>query len=461
MEQRGDLIPVVLITSDPEWEKGIREFLINSGRVHLVRVFASPDQAVQLLPHVRPSPEIVLLTENAGGVPELSTCRQISQMMPQAAVILVVSDTLFDDPRYLRSAMASGADDVLRMTRPMRFQGWIESMERVRDLLRARTVATRRETGRVVAVFSLKGGVGKTTLALGLADRLAAAPPEPSRVVYVDLNWHAGMTETLVGHPASRSWLESLDFQQWSPAIVDALITRAREALRFDFLAAPREEDHYGMLRDLFLLHRLPPEEAPELDRLARLLSDGRAVEDEILQDVNRRCVQHARIEHALATALHHLLINLRAYYRYVVLDLPPSADFLTLLALQRADRIVLVLTPDLAALRATHLGLDLLQRSAIPGEIGVVLNRATRRSEIRPDTLQRLLRGISWLAAVPEDPWMAWDRSPADVLRRPGLLEAIGRMVDYMFPSTPPGEEASRRRSMGASGSRAAEVRS
>lgn len=43
MEQRGDLIPVVLITSDPEWEKGIREFLINSGRVHLVRVFASPD----------------------------------------------------------------------------------------------------------------------------------------------------------------------------------------------------------------------------------------------------------------------------------------------------------------------------------------------------------------------------------------------------------------------------------
>lgn len=213
MEQRGDLIPVVLITSDPEWEKGIREFLINSGRVHLVRVFASPDQAVQLLPHVRPSPEIVLLTENAGGVPELSTCRQISQMMPQAAVILVVSDTLFDDPRYLRSAMASGADDVLRMTRPMRFQGWIESMERVRDLLRARTVATRRETGRVVAVFSLKGGVGKTTLALGLADRLAAAPPEPFRVVYVDLNWHAGMTETLVGHPASRSWLESLDFQ--------------------------------------------------------------------------------------------------------------------------------------------------------------------------------------------------------------------------------------------------------
>jgi hypothetical protein len=39
MEPRTDLIPVVLITSDPDWEKGIREFLTNSGRVHLVRTF--------------------------------------------------------------------------------------------------------------------------------------------------------------------------------------------------------------------------------------------------------------------------------------------------------------------------------------------------------------------------------------------------------------------------------------
>ncbi len=434
MERRADLIPVVLITSDPEWERGIREFLVNSGRVHLARVFQNPEQAIQLLPHVRPAPEIILITENAGGVPELSTCRQISQLMPHVAVILVVSEALFDDPRYLRSAMASGADDVLRITRPMRFQGWIESMERVRDLLRARAVATRRETGRVVAVFSLKGGVGKTTLALGLADRLAGMS-ESSRVVYVDMNWHAGMTETLTGHPSSRSWLESLDFQQWSPAIVDALITRARDTLRFDILAAPREEDHRGMLRDLLLLNRLPPEEAPELERLARVLSDGRPIEDEILQDVARRCIQHARVEHALATALHHLLINLRAYYQYVVLDLPPAADFLTMLALQRADRILIILTPDLAALRAAHLAIDLLQWGAVPGEIGVVLNRATRRSEIRPDTLQRLLKGISWLAAIPEDPWMTNDRAPADVLRRPGLLEAIGRVAAQMFP--------------------------
>lgn len=434
MERRGDLIPVVLITSDPEWEKGIREFLANSGRVHLARVFQNPEQAIQLLPHVRPAPEIVLITENAGGVSELITCRQISQLMPQVAVILVVSESLFDDPRYLRSAMASGADDVLRITRPMRFQGWIESIERVQGLLRARAVATRRETGRVVAVFSLKGGVGKTTLALGLADRLAGSPGS-SRVVYVDMNWHAGMTETLTGHPPARSWLESLEFQQWSPAIVDALITRARDVLRFDILAAPREGDHRGMIRDMLLLNRLPPEEAPELDRLARLLSDGRPVEDEILQDVVRRCVQHARVEHALAAALHHLLINLRAYYQYIILDLPPAADFLTILALQRADRILITLTPDLAALRAAHLAIDLLQEMAVPGEIGVVLNRATRRSEIRPEMLHRLLKGIGWLAAIPEDPWMANDRAPVDVLRRPGLLEAIGRVAAQMFP--------------------------
>jgi hypothetical protein len=64
-----------------------------------------------------------------------------------------------------------------------------------------------------------------------------------------------------------------------------------------------------------------------------------------------------------------------------------------------------------------------------------VVLNRAVRRSEIRPDTIQRLLKGVSWVAGIPEDPWMANDRAPSDVLRRPGLLEAIRRVANQMFP--------------------------
>lgn len=443
---RSDLIPVALITSDPAWEKSIREFLTNSGRVQVVRVFQNPEQALHLLPHVRPTPEIILLTENAGGISELNTCRLLSQTIPTSAVILVVSEAHFEDPRYLRSAMASGADDVLRMATPPRFQGWIESLERVRDLLRGRQLAARRETGQIVALFSLKGGVGKTTLAIGLADRLATA--SSARVIYVDLNWHAGMTDSLIGLPTSRSWLESLEFQQWSPAIVDSLVLRSQGDLRFDVLAAPREEDHFGVLKDLYLPSRVPLEEGSELDRLYRSLSaSSHLAEDDLFQDLLRRALQHVRIEHALAYAIHNLLINLRSYYRYVVLDLPPAADPLTVLALTRADHIVITLIPDLAALRAAHLSMDLLQRLGIPGEIGVVLNRATRRSEIRPDTLQQLLKGMSWLAAIPEDPWMVNDRTPSDVLRRPSLLDAISRMAVHIMPAAEAVEAPGRRK--------------
>lgn len=434
VEGRSDRMVVVLITSDPVWEKSIREFLINSGRIHLARVFQSPEQALHLLPHIRPQPEIILVTENAGGVSELTTCRQLSQAMPQSAVILVVSENLFEDPRYLRSAMASGADDVLRMTIPTRFHGWIESIERVRDLLRGRSMAARRETGQIIAVFSLKGGVGKTTLAIGIADRLVAM--SSARVVYVDLNWHAGMTETLLGLPTPRSWLETLEFQQWSHAIVDTLITRSQDMVRFDVLAAPREADHLGMLMDLYFPSRLPLEQGSEIERLARSLSTSRTLDDDFLHDLVSRSLQQIRVEHALGSALHNLLANLRGYYRYVVVDLPPAADSLTLLALQRADHIIVVLTPDLAALRAAHLVLDLLQRIGAPGEIGVALNRASRRSEIQLDTLKRLLKGISWAAAIPEDPWLMVDRAPGDVLKRPGLLEAIRRMVAHLFPA-------------------------
>jgi len=436
---RSDRIPVVLITSDPAWENSIREFLTSSGRVHLVRVFQNPEQALHLLPHIRPVPEIILLTENAGGVSELSTCRLISQAMPQSSVILIVGEAQFEDPRYLRSAMAHGADDVLRMTLPPRFQGWMESIERVWDLLRGRQLVARRETGQIVAIFSLKGGVGKTTLAIGLADRLSAASSSPA--IYVDLNWHAGMTEALVGLPTPRSWLESLEFQQWSPAILDSLVTRSRDALRFEILAAPREEDHLGLLQDLFLPSRIALEEGTELERLYKLMSDpARLLEDDLFRDLIRRSMQHVRAEHAIARVVHNLLVNLRAHYRYVVLDLPPAADPLTLLALQRADHVVIVLVPDLAALRAAHLALDLMRRMGVPGEIGVVLNRATRRSEIRPDSLQRLLKGMSWIAAIPEESWMAADRTPADVLRRPGMLKAIERLAANIIPASESG---------------------
>jgi pilus assembly protein CpaE len=149
---------------------------------------------------------------------------------------------------------------------------------------------------KVIALFSPKGGVGTTTLAVNLACALAA---RGRRVALVDGNVSFGNVGVILNLPHASNMLDLVN----DPAGIDASIEE---------VLVP----HPSGVRVLLAPHR--PEEAE-------------IVEGEHLQ---------------------RMIAALRSRYEYVIVDTWASYDPRVLAVLEAADRVLIPTTPDLQAVK-------------------------------------------------------------------------------------------------------------
>ncbi|MGH3526064.1 MAG: ParA family protein [Pseudonocardiaceae bacterium] len=192
---------------------------------------------------------------------------------------------------------------------------------------------------RTIAVLGLKGGVGKTTIVLGLA---GAALQRKIRTLVVDLDPQGNCTGTL-----------------------DPGATKATLA---DVLADPRR----SVLTDAIA----PSAWGDGLD----VLVGGEETEAHNWPDP----------DHAGLRRLDHALSKLDTVaddppYRLVLLDCPPSLGQLTRSALVAADRALLVTEPTIYAVAGVQRAFEAVQREREHNPdlqpLGVVLNRVRVRS--------------------------------------------------------------------------------
>ncbi len=227
-------------------------------------------------------------------------------------------------PEVLLEAMRVGASEYL--TRP------IEDA----DLAAALTRATRRlagaegrdtaQPGHILAVYGAKGGVGVTTAATNLAIAISEETQKPTALVDLDLDM--GSTAVLLGLRPRYSVLD---------------VVKNLHRLDRDLLASYAEHHASGV-------HVLA---APAQMSPANALSRE-----------NTRS----------------LLQTLRRHYDCVVVDLDHALSAVTLAALESADTILVLTTPDVASLNNTKRALATLQAVAHDARrIHVVINR--RRS--------------------------------------------------------------------------------
>jgi chromosome partitioning protein len=219
----------------------------------------------------------------------------------------------------------------------------------------------------VVASLSLKGGVGKTTVALGLA---GAAQAHGVRTLFVDLDPQANATVALDAGATTATVADVLDDP--TAAVVHRAIAPSGWGEGVDVLVGAEQTER----------HNRPDPGAAQLGRLARALDRLRNGAD-----------------------------GPEEPYRLVIVDCPPSLGQLTRSALSAAQRAVLVTDPTMFAVSGVQRAFDAVQTERERGNpdlqpLGVVINRVRPRNsehEFRIAELRELFGPLVFSNVLPD----------------------------------------------------------
>jgi pilus assembly protein CpaE len=311
--------------------------LTASQRTRLLASSADPDQFRADLLRLRPAAAIVLM-DAANQEKDFALLRQLVAACPETAIISAALDA---SPATILGSMRSGAREFLRLPIvPAEFETVLNSV------VEFGVAGESRRTGRMVAVFSGKGGSGVSFFATNLAVALNVP------TVLADLNLQAGDAASFLGLETKYSLA---DFIRNRPRLDDALMTSlvTPHSANLALLAAPLEAHEAEDIK---------PEDVSEILHL------------------------------------------LRQRYECVVLDLPHTFDPVTVAALDLADDILLVLTLDIPGIRATKRALKVFERLAYRRDkVHVVVNRWSKNIDVQLQKVEAHL-GEQLIGFVPND---------------------------------------------------------
>jgi pilus assembly protein CpaE len=338
--------------------KAMLEF--ESGEFEVVGEAENGLQAVEET--ARLEPDVVLMDINMPEMDGIAATVKIMEQTPVGVVIISVQG----EQDYLRRAMKAGARDYL--VKPFTCDELVSALRSAASTGPNPLAATPsapagkagRPQGKVVTVFSTKGGVGKTTVTANLAAGLAQVGKYT--VACVDLDLEFGVLATMMGVRPQSTIVDLCRLPQAiTPDHVGRVVAR-QQTSGVDVLAAPPL-----------------PHLASEVD------GDGRA-------DRSRAYVVE-------------IIEALRATHDFVVVDTSCSFREANLIAFDKSDLILMVTLPEVTALESTAKGLDvLIDRLEYPKEkVQVVLNRGDAVIGMSHEDIAESL-GVPLTYIVPSD---------------------------------------------------------
>jgi pilus assembly protein CpaE len=282
-------------------------------------------------------PDLIVLDVMMPGLNGYQVCERL-RAAPRTASIPVIILTARSQRIDQQTALEVGAD--LYVSKPVAPD---ELVEKVKDLLsRPRdvppAVAAKILAGQIVSVFSLRGGVGVTSLATNLA--VALAQQYEDTVPVIDLSLAAGHVAIMLNLRPKRTIAHLLAGQADSEAIEEHLLPHP-SGVRL--LAAPSVP---------------PPPGAISPDAVKRLL------------DV------------------------LKSLYSYIVVDTASSLDEVTMSVLDVADQILLVLSPDVLSVQTTLVTHQALQARGIAlNKVRLILNQTSPKPALPLKVIEKALK--------------------------------------------------------------------
>jgi pilus assembly protein CpaE len=266
------------------------------------------------------APDLLILNLADDARSGLRFVRQIKHHFPTTAVITVAREKSAD---LILEGLRLGISDFLVL--PVRKEDIRIAVERA-----LRREKTPQPTAEIVALFSLKGGQGVTTLAVNLADQIQTTHNQ--RVLLFDLNLYMGEIGVYLNKPVG-----------YTPFDLLGDIERIDENVLFSSLTLHP--------RGFYIL--TAPEEITDADQIS-------------------------------GDDLRRMLEVLSDHFDYIVADLPHNFSDQTLAAMEAADHLLVVTVQSVTAIRSVQRTLELFSDlNYRDGKVKIILNRYLRDSDL------------------------------------------------------------------------------
>lgn len=337
----ADMIKVLIVDDIAETRDHLTKLLGFESDIEVVGAADSGRQALEMAGRLRP--DVVLMDINMPDMDGIAATEQLATEVPTAAVVMM---SVQGEADYLRRSMLAGAREFL--VKPFSSDELTASIRQVytreRDKQGRITVtsvaaavaagsARDREPGQLVAVFSPKGGVGRTTIAVNLA--VAAAADLGIKTVLVDGSFQFGDVGVLLNlNPKNKSIADLVPELEAAeePESIDTFVINHSSGVRV-LLAPPSPE-------------------------MAEMITPG---------------------------GVRKILEALRATNDLVVVDCTANFSDTTLAILDAADMILTALTLEITSIKNIRLFLEVADQLGYESsKLKLILNRADSTLGIR-----------------------------------------------------------------------------
>lgn len=343
----SDKITVLIVDDIADTRENLRKLLYFERDIEVVADVGSAEEGISKTRELRP--DVVLMDINLQGMDGIAATEAIHTQVPSVQVIMM---SVQGEAEYLRRAMLAGAREFL--IKPFGSEELADSIRRVRA--RAATVVAAApsaqvaaapanapdagQRGKIISVFSAKGGVGRTTVACNTA--LAIRSLTNKRVALVDCSLQFGDVGVMLNLQGNKNIADLVPhLSNLEPELIDGILATHSSGVRV-LLAPPRPET-------------------------AELVT---------------------------ADAIKRILAKLRECYDYVVVDTWPTFQDTVLATLDLSDRILLLFTLEIPAIKNVKLFLEVADALGYPAEkLMLVVNRADSTGGIVMSDVERSLR--------------------------------------------------------------------
>jgi pilus assembly protein CpaE len=335
---------VMIVDDIAETRENIRRLLQFDTDLEVIATAKSGKEAIEICPEAKP--DVILMDINMPDMDGISATEGVRKKLPYVQVIIL---SVQRNPEYMRRAMLAGARDFItkppvydELSAAIHRAGVMAQEEKTKFAQSAMNTPRSGVTaflssdnpyGKTIVVYSPKGGTGATTIAVNLA---VAFRQDNKKVVIVDGDLQYGDVSVFLNETPKNTILD-----------LAPRIDELDAELISEFLAVHSSSG----------VKILPPPPTPDLA-------------DQISSE------QFSK-----------LLILLRQNNDYIIIDSSSYLSEPVQVALETADAIVLVTTPEIPSIKNCNLFLSLIDAGGIDRErVLFVMNRFDQRRSIAPE---------------------------------------------------------------------------